>query len=68
MHKAHRIIRRIKMKQNSDNIPGTLTGQVKLPRITVHTREFNLSHMPNPLDTNRIKQKMCTYIIRCVAM
>ena len=40
------------MKQNSNNIRGSLIG---LPQIAVHTREFNLSHMPNPLDTNKIK-------------
>jgi len=43
------------MKQNSGNIRMSLIGQIKLPWITAHTREFNLSRMPNPLDTIRIK-------------
>jgi len=43
------------MKQNSDNIPVNLSRQIKVPWITTHTRESNLSHMPNPLDTSIIK-------------
>jgi len=43
------------MKFNSDNIRVNLIEQIKLPWITTHMREFNLSHMPNLLDTNRIK-------------
>ena len=26
--------------------------------LSLHTREFNPSHMPNPLDTDRINQKL----------
>ena len=37
------------MKKNTDNV------KIKLPWITIQMREFNLSHMPNLLDTNIIK-------------
>jgi len=43
------------MKRIKDNIQGILIGHIKLPRITVHMKEFNPSHMPNSLDTNKIK-------------
>jgi len=48
------------MKQNSDNIRVSLVRQIELPWITANTREFNLSHVPNLLDTNRINQKLCS--------
>ena len=43
------------MKQDWDNTWRGLIGQIKLPWITVHTRDFKLLHMPNQLDMNRIK-------------
>jgi len=57
------------MKQNSDNIRGILNGQTKLPQITVDTREFNQSNMPNLLDTNKIKDvrvfdSVCANVVR----
>jgi len=33
------------MKQNSDNIPVSLIGQIKLSWIIAHTRDFNLPHI-----------------------
>jgi len=56
------------MKQTSGNIRGSLIGQFELLRIIVHTAEFNLSHMPNPLDTTIVKCKLCECLIRCVPM
>jgi len=53
------------MKQNSDNMRLSSIGQIKLFWITAHMGEFNLSHMPNPLDTIRIKQKLCEGLIQC---
>jgi len=40
--------------------------------MSLHTREFNLSHMPNPLDTNRIKvvsmfDSPCANVVRSLA-
>ena len=40
--------------------------------LSLHTREFNLSHMPNPLDTNRIKvvrvfDSVCGNVVRSLA-
>jgi len=43
------------MKQNPDNIRGNSISEIKLPRIIVNMSEFNLLHMPNLLDMNRIK-------------
>jgi len=56
------------MKQNSDNMRVSLIGQNKLHWITAHTREFNLSHMPNPLDTVRMIYNLCEGLIWCAAM
>ena len=54
IHKAHLIIKHITLSKTQITYDFKIR-QIKLHRITVHTREFNLSHMPNPLDTNRIK-------------
>jgi len=66
------------MKQNSDNIPGSLIGQIKLFRVRLNSLglpykwEFNLSYMPNPLDKNKIKvvrvfDSVCTDTVRNLA-
>jgi len=50
-HKAHRIIRRIKWSK-------TYISQTLFNSFTImpgRRREFNLSHMPNPLDTRKIE-------------
>jgi len=45
---------------------GSLIRKIELLWITVHTREFNLSHLLNPRDTNR--KKLCASLIWCASM
>jgi len=50
----------IQLFPNSSRVPdspGCLTRHCEF-NLTLHTREFNLSHMPNPLETNRNKIKV----------
>jgi len=51
--------------------PGCLSPHCEFD-LSLHTREFNLSHMPNPSDTNKIKvvrvfDSACTNVVSSLA-